>query len=289
MTQNTDESAFEVLGRLVGAEPSRSVHNRIVRGALVRASKPRHRWRWIAGVSIANATALLLVWAVWVRSPAHQPIGAGFVHTPEVAAARYSIGHSELDVSAGADLRVERATSKRVSLLLTAGRLVANVEPLAPGRSFEVRSPHGVVRVVGTRFAVEVRDCTYVSVSKGTVLIEGDTDTEARRVSSGQQQALCPRDETLPIDHHGRAWVREAIDLINRGEDPDAATRLLERYLETYPSGLFAEEAMFHLVFLLESRGRHPEAASMVTRFLETFPNSRRSNSLRDLREGLSE
>lgn len=285
----TGDGTDEILGRLAGAQPPPTVQDRIVRGAMARASTPPRRWRWLAGVPIASATALLVAWVLWVRPTTYQPIEAGFVHQPRAAAAKYAIGPAEIDVSTGAHLRVERATPENVALVLTAGRIAANVRPLAAGRSFEIRSPHGTVRVVGTRFVVEVSDCTYVSVSKGAVLLEGTSEKEAARVSAGQQRALCPHEEPPLADDHGRSWVREAMGLITRGEDPDTATRLLERYLDTYPNGLFAEEATFHLVFLLEGRGHRREAASMARRFLATFPDSRRSAELQRLLEDLQE
>jgi hypothetical protein len=64
----------------------------------------------------------------------------------------------------------ERATRLR----LDRGRVWLDVQ--RDGRGFEIETPHGIVRVTGTRFGVTIdpaRDTTLVEVAEGSVAVEG--------------------------------------------------------------------------------------------------------------------
>ena len=223
-----------------------------------------------------------------VPGPSSRP---GLVHASVEPAQRYAVGSHRVDVAAGGEVRFERTAQNDVAIALTTGRVTCEVAPLAAQGSFRVLTRDGEVRVVGTRFVVDVRDdCTWVSVLKGRVWLRGTADATGheRELEAGQEGSLCTpvAVASTPTDDDGRAWVHEAIALISEGKAPARAAELLTRYLDQHPGGLFEEEALFYLCISKKNLGELDEARRLADRFRVAFPQSRRAAELNALLGG---
>jgi ferric-dicitrate binding protein FerR (iron transport regulator) len=294
MTQKVGELDVEKILRaaLAEAEPPQSVEDRIVRGAMARATSKQRFRRWVPGMVVAFGLGLVVFWAAGVDLSGHDQgvvAAAGRTHTPKDVPTQYVVGAHKVDVSEGAEMQFDRVASSDTALTLKIGRITCEVTPLTPGGSFRVHTRDGEVRVIGTRFVVEVlSDCTYVTVLKGSVWLTETLENASkdRRLDAGQQGAMCATEESAGVDgQDGREWVHEALVLVSNGEHPEKAAELLRRYLDTYPGGLFEEDAMFHLVFLMRNLGKEADARELVEQFCPTFPGSRRAEELRQLFE----
>lgn len=109
-------------------------------------------------------------------------------------------------IEGGAALELVAARAGERTLALERGRLVAVLDPLAPGQRFEVRTALGSVAAVGTVFVVEASETQVeAGVLEGVVeLREGD---RVSRLAAGQARRLAGANETseLAAGLHARA------------------------------------------------------------------------------------
>lgn len=99
-----------------------------------------------------------------------------------------------LRLAAGGSVRADRAAAVRfessTTLRCTTGRLDCLIDHRAGAVPFEIVTPHGWVRVVGTRFTVEVGASTVVSVEEGVVAVRESIAEDWRRVAAGERAVL---------------------------------------------------------------------------------------------------
>lgn len=253
--------ADEALASLRGARPSEAVSRRIVE----RAVRPRSLPRWMVPMALATAAAVAMVWVAAAPDTAVDD--------------RIEVGRHTVVRGPGSDVEVVRKQADRTLVRLGAGSATFDIQPLGEGQSFRVRTPELEVEVVGTAFRVQTADgCSTVDVTEGRVRVS------AGRASSllgpGESTRHCASAVDAPAP--GEALVREAQRLMLDPAEAGRAATLFDRYVQTQPGGVFLEEAMFHLPFAYRMAGRMAEARASATRFLEAFPESRRSARIRD-------
>lgn len=137
------------------------------------APRPRARFGWFAGLTLASAAAIAVMLAVWPRSPR--------LDSPEIAtsaAHRQSMTLADgtrIDLNANTRLVVAHtATERRVQLASGEAFFVVSKDPSRP---FIVQTPAGSVRVTGTEFNVrsEIAAQLEVTVAEGSVQVRPST------------------------------------------------------------------------------------------------------------------
>jgi hypothetical protein len=177
---------------------------------------------------------------------------------------------------------------------LRRGRLDAQVAKLRRGERFLVRAGQAEIEVRGTAFEIGLGDdCagqprTDLTVREGVVAVRAEG--EERLVAAGQRwQSRCLTDPpavAVPPRRLPRAPVARAqapsslgeqnqlfIDAVRARKDgrPAQALRLLERLLQTHPSGPLTEAAMAERLTVLRDHDR--AAAAVAGRaYLSRFP-----------------
>jgi hypothetical protein len=178
--------------------------------------------------------------------------------------------------------RLLRFTTREVRVVVDRGSASFDVEPLGEGR-FMVDTPHARVEVIGTRFTVTVQDrhpCTDVSVARGVVqaavLPVGDRVVLRR----GQSHTLCLAPSPTS-NHDPERELQQALRLLVSGKDYPQVARSLTSYLRRHPNGVFAEDALFHLIFVRQRLGQEPEARRLAKDFLVRFSEGERARRVR--------
>jgi transmembrane sensor len=167
-------SEFEILDRLWSLSAK-------LRPGTGKSTKRRQALGAAAGV-----VSVLLLLGLWLGAPR----SGEALHTGpgERLHLRLADG-SELDVGPDSELRIRMETRSR-RIELAHGQIVVAVAT-DPGRPFEVRAGGGIVRDIGTRFAVDAEGArTQVTVADGLVEIElPDRSVTSPRVAAGQTVA----------------------------------------------------------------------------------------------------
>jgi len=155
----------------------------------------------------------------------------------------------------------------------TRGTVEIEVEP-HPGIDLQVRTPEGIVTVVGTAFDV-TRDVsgTSVSVRRGKVHV-ACVEAEPVLLVAGQSTTCLPG---TPAGFLVRARL-----LIAEGGSPVAALGLVERGLGDARGGPVGDELLYLRIELLMALGRPDEARTAADRYLAE-PSRPRTDDLRDL------
>lgn len=183
-----DPQHADAVLRVVGFEQAlrRAVRGRCQREAVASGML---RWRgWAAAAAVAAAAGLL---AMLLFSPGEAGIGEagdGLVRQGTRLDPGEPLAPGPLQAGpqggtlAWPDARIAFAPGAAFDLLAAdglRGRLLdgvadCTVEPQPAGRSFALATPHGSVRVIGTRFRLEVRSgLTRVEVASGAVELAG--------------------------------------------------------------------------------------------------------------------
>lgn len=269
------EASLQALRSLSGARPPRSAEARIVARALERRNPGRSSFRLI----LAGAGALAAAGVVWV-GVSQRPIqgeallAAGDSIRGVEGPTTFAVGPHRVLVEPGGSLHVEHAEPNVSELRVEGGRALFEVESLAPGQSFKVRTDQVLVEVVGTRFAVEAAGgCSGVAVEEGRVRI---TDGRGAQVflGAGESRRFCGN----PAAEAG--LLREALVLLSGGEELERAAGLLTRFRAGHPDAVLDEEALYHLFLLRARLGQPDEARALAGEFLERYPASDRAERL---------
>lgn len=286
---------FDALSALGQTRPTSAAQERMRAGAWARVETPERRGLGRILVLVAAAAAALAL-AIG--------FGAGTLDAPQSEATgpraqQIQIGAHRVTAQATAVLEILSADPNAAVVRLDAGRADFDIEPLNGG-FFRIEAPWARVEVIGTRFSVVAGpDCTEVSVREGTVRVTGAdrvvalTAHERARFCTASDagapgQALVITENEADVDLEpvaavaGEALVHGALDRIGRGVSLDVAAQDLEHYLQRWPEGLFAEEAMFHAALLAHRRGS-ADARKLAKRFVDRFPGSRRVEGLRPI------
>lgn len=124
-------------------------------------------------------------------------------------------------IEGGASLELVAARAGERTLALERGRLVAVLDPLAPGQRFEVRTALGSVAAIGTVFVVEASETQVeAGVLEGVVeLREGE---RVSTLAAGQARRLGTAEEPMQLGSslHARAeQVAERSELWRAGHE----------------------------------------------------------------------
>lgn len=124
-------------------------------------------------------------------------------------------------IEGGASLALVATHAGERTLALERGRLVAVLDPLAPGQRFEVRTALGSVAAIGTVFVVEANETQVVAgVLEGVVeLREGEREST---LAAGQARQLGAAEELVQLGStlHARAeQVAERSELWRAGHE----------------------------------------------------------------------
>lgn len=169
---------------------------------LAEARRPVRRDRrvWQAGLGVA--ASLLLAWgALWWNPP-----------SPDTLALAVPVGEqraeqlpdaSRVVLNSGSRLVANFSESTRVVTLL-AGE--ATFEVKRDGRPFEVHTPEGTTRVLGTRFNVRLADNGSAQVS----VLEGRVEVASTRAPGGRHPVELTGGQAVSYDHRGLSAIEVA-------------------------------------------------------------------------------
>lgn len=248
-------------------------------------SNSRRRGRAMWGVSIAMAAAAGALLAFGVldeqalspyASGAHYELRIGdgglqrgTVHPGETLRAGahghidVELGYSRVELDRNSAVRFDRMTAQHLEMSLVEGRVDVSFHPPGQGvQTLAVQTRAAVIRVVGTRFSVEVnaRGDTTVAVTEGVVEVEFRRAGEVRRVVSGESLEVLAD----PGDAVERA-VRDALaDELAEAESTDVMD--FSDTLDVADMALDAEA---------ESESRHAEARARRSRSRRTLASAR--------------
>jgi ferric-dicitrate binding protein FerR (iron transport regulator) len=169
----------------------------------------------------------------------------------------------------GAVFEVKRHGPDHTEVQLTAGQAQFTVDPLPPGGVFAVQTPYARVEVVGTAFSVDVvGGCSQVKVSEGRVRVrQGE---RVHFLNAGESHRACPKATA------GEAWVQAGMADLAAGRT-DQAVAQMERYLDAYPRGALAEDALYNLVLAARQSGAPAGLEAACQRYLKRFPTGARA------------
>lgn len=274
------------LGQLKDAAPSAEVEARIVHGALARIGGASRAsvwgWRWLVPTAaVAGAAA---AFALWPQPLATVEPGT---YVARAEPTRLSLGPHQIELAAETTAELVQTEPGAVRIALDRGKVDCDVDPLAADETFEVRTEHARVAVVGTRFLVEADDgCTRVRVTEGRVRVEGDgaLGGAAFTLGAGETKELCTPEpveqpEAQPEPVPEADLMRAALDQMAAGE-VDAAVAGFEAYRAAHPEGAFVEDALFHQAVLELKRDNFAAAEALVNQFAARFPDSSRRKTL---------
>ena len=276
------QTAAFALRQLAGKQAPADVERRIVEGALARRT-PAFAWgKAFVGLALAGAATAAVVIGLRVDTPTPVPlpVAAG----PEAPAAgsvreagTFAVGPHRVEVASGGSVRFASVDPGAAEFRVEHGSAVFDVEKLAPGESFRVRTDQVLVEVVGTRFEVGADgDCSSVSVTEGRVRVTQPNGVSYLTVGeSGRYCAPTDRDRTS-----GDALVRDALVLVSGGRELQRAAALLEQYRTEHPGGALEEEALFHLTLVKARLGDAAGAERLAASFRQRFPDSPRAQRL---------
>lgn len=150
---------------------------------------------------------------------------------------------SHIELAAYTRVEVAERTSNAVELRLDQGRVVCDVVPNT-ARRFVVTSAGVEVRVIGTRFSVELaQDATHVSVGvqRGAVEVRGPNGEAPRRVTAGEQLTVAvraepPREAPAPVESVEAAELERVVPAVR--PRPSAAAKVAPA-----PEGSSSDEA----------------------------------------------
>jgi hypothetical protein len=264
--------------------------------------KCRSQRRWAAGGLAAAAAVLLLVGGLRLLGPRGEGRDRKVAASPRVTASarklhtdekprQVRLGRHRMTLAPHGQIRLLRVTTREVRVVLDRGSASFDVAPLEGG-SFRVDTPHARVVVRGTRFTVRVRErrpCTDVSVARGLVRASalGGQEVALRR---GHSRTLClpsnqnqnqKQEQEQEQEQAPERELQQALRLLVSGEDYPRVARVLSGYLDRHPRGVFAEDALFHLVFVRQHLGQKAEARRLAEAFVVRFPEGERVRRVR--------
>jgi hypothetical protein len=156
------------------------------------AGAARHRRRRVGRVVLVGVGALAIAAAALI---AFQPVSPTLPIPPPMTSMHLPSGDA-LTAREGTRFHVEADTPRERRVRIDRGAMLFDVAPLGEGSSFEARTPHLTVHVVGTVFEVVVGEHgTLVHVFEGRVRIEGTEELidAGEHIAVGRAPALDAR------------------------------------------------------------------------------------------------
>ncbi|GAB4291807.1 MAG: hypothetical protein Kow0090_05470 [Myxococcota bacterium] len=219
-------------------------------------------------------------------------------------------------------LSIEKLANDKVELALLAGAASFSVSPRSSDNPFLVKTQNALVRVVGTIFSVTLLRTgqTFVSVQKGVVELNG-AGIEKKLLKTGETATVGEKEEREPHNEPiyaaaktaerenkkeptsllAKKWTKEeslaekaslakenelfaeALDLQYEKGDYKNAVVCWKRYIAQFPSGIWREDATFHLGYALIETGEIANAKKTLSDFLSAYPSAHRAAEARFL------
>jgi hypothetical protein len=182
-----------------------------VEGKLAAATPRRPRWRVVVGVAAIAATAAAIGLVAWSPRSAGAP---RLLSIPADTTVSSHLGpHARTALVGPAELELLGAPGDATAVRLRRGTLLAEFSG-GPSRALRIEAPDAVVEVVGTLFAVEVRDTTCTSVARGRVRVTSSAGVV--HVAAGERH--CVGEPVRPIADDMRAALeRHRVEITARG------------------------------------------------------------------------
>ena len=178
------------------------------------------------------------------------------VRAPADAPLELLLGDDRVELAAGGALRLPAAGPDTTRVDLLSGAVTAEVEHRAPGESFVVVAADVEVRVVGTRFSVELDgDSVVVGVSDGTVDVSagggrwtvaagsvlrwrgGEAEWAPRRASAPPSAQVSPPAPDLPVPETAQRFdLDDVLGRLLLGGDVEGAVDALRRRVDDEPT-----------------------------------------------------
>jgi hypothetical protein len=206
---------------LSSTDARRMLRQAMLAGAARRHAREARRSAWLAGGGVAFALAAACM--LWIAQPRAQR-GNRFVvqhaaqSVADVAqpATRLHLPSGDtLVAAAGAQFELQRMDPGERTIRLSGGSALFEIEPLQPGQTFVVVTPHARVRVHGTVFSVAVNHGrTSVRVYEGVVSVSDDAHA-AVMLHLGQSYASDDRalePELAPLLADAREMVKQRAE-----------------------------------------------------------------------------
>lgn len=172
---------------------------------LQEARQPVGRSRRVWHTSLAVAATLLLSLSVLLWYP-------GIEHHPDTMALIAPIGSQHIEQLPDASRVILNSGSRLVATFNKSSRIVTLLEGEATfeverdGRTFEVHTPEGITRVLGTVFNVRVADNGTVQVS----VLEGKVQVASAKPQRGRGQVELTPGQAIDYDHRGLSSIKQA-------------------------------------------------------------------------------
>lgn len=167
------------------------------------------------GIVVVAAPVGLAVWKAqpWLGQQAQYATATGERQTLSLPDG----GTLALNTATGVDVRY--GPSERL-ITLHAGEILIETaaDKHSPARPFIVRTPHGRIEALGTRFLVHTTsDYTHVSVQDKAVRISPTAGGEFQRLDTGQQLRFTADDlgGVRPADPHAGGWLHGSLMVVD--------------------------------------------------------------------------
>jgi hypothetical protein len=202
-------------------------------------------------------------------------------------------GYCDLSLAPGAEI-ILRGEPRREAIELVEGRVVSEITPQRG--EYTVHTPHGWVKVKGTRFATSVE---YPSAPKGGA---GESRSKAGKRAGAAFQATVTVAVTSGVVEYqlggqtgtlreGETWCfpqpeaqeqagTDAEDLYRRAErlrprNPEESLKIHQELVAKYPKHPLAGAALTNSARILHRLGRYDEAIAAYRRVIDGYPGSR--------------
>lgn len=190
----------------------------------VAAAPASSAWRGRRGaLALAGAAALAVGVALVVTGgSSEEPAAASWRVATEAEPSVVTLDGAEIRVAARSSVLVEVSDDGGVSLGLERGAVECEVEPRGPRPPLSVRAAGVLVEVVGTHFAVALRDSEVrVEVSRGVVRVL--EQGREHRVGAGQVWSSAPSAGALPVESRRSSETRPSFASRGRPESKRTA------------------------------------------------------------------
>lgn len=206
-----DDRLDDVRRARIWTQLDRALDREDARGPGPRLSR---RWLMLGGVALAAAIGLAVwVTAGWTRRDALSGTAgaadAEVLDIPPGATARAQLGDAAAVTLYGPTRVALDETEGRVDVMLERGTIAGDYDH-ARGGTMRIRTPHAVVEIVGTVFAVDVTDRTCVAVAEGVVRVRAGRSVRDVRAGESwcagdlEARAIPPLLDERMTDHLGR-------------------------------------------------------------------------------------
>ena len=194
-------------------------------------------------------------------------------------------GYCDLSLAPGAEI-ILRGEPRREAIELVEGRVVSEITPQRG--EYTVHTPHGWVKVKGTRFATSVeyssapkggagesrpKESATVTVAVTSGVVEYQLGGQTGTLRAGETWCF-PQPKTQgQIEADGEALYRRAEKL--RPGNPEESLKIHQELVAKYPKDRLAGAALTNSARILHRLGRYDEALAAYRRVIDEYRGSR--------------